>query len=232
MGKLIVKEKEVVVPGEDLAEGMDYLPGDGCYRDKEKVRAGRLGLVKIGGRLIKLLPLSGKYLPKKNDIIIGKVIEIAMMGWRIDTNSAYSAMLPLRDATSEYIARGANLSQYYSIGDYVVAKVTNVTSQNLVDLTMKGPGLFKLKPGRIIKVQPSKVPRIIGKSGSMVGMIKDATNSKIMVGQNGIAWIDASPEMELVVVDAIRMIEKYSHIDGLTDKVKEFLDKAVKKDGK
>ncbi len=228
MGKLLVKEKEVVVPGEDLAEGMDLLPGEGCYRDENKIVAARLGLVKVGGRLIKLIPLSGKYLPKKNDVIIGKITEITLMGWRVDTNSAYPAMLSLRDATSEYIAKGANLSQYYAIGDYIVAKITNVTSQNLVDLTTKGPGLHKLKGGRIISVQPTKVPRIIGKAGSMVNMIKKATNSKIIVGQNGLVWIQAEPKMELIAVEAIRMIEKYAHVEGLTDKVKEFLDKAIK----
>ena len=225
MGKILVKEKDVVVPGEDLAEGMDLLPGEGCYRDGDKIIAAKLGLVKISGRLINLLPLAGKYLPKKNDTIIGKVTEITMMGWRVDTNSAYPAMLCLRDATSEYIAKGADLTKYYAIGDYLATKIINVTSQNLVDLTTKGPGLYKLKGGRIISVQPTKIPRIIG---SMVTMIKQATNSRMTVGQNGLVWIKAEPKMELIVVDAIRMIEKYAHVDGLTDKVKEFLDKAVK----
>ncbi len=39
MGKLLVKEKEIVVPGETLAEGMDYLPGSGTYREGEKILA-------------------------------------------------------------------------------------------------------------------------------------------------------------------------------------------------
>ena len=110
-------------------------------------------------------------------------------------------------------------------GDYIVCKIVNVTSQKLVDVTMKGPGLRKLKGGRIIEVDTHKVPRIIGKQGSMVMMIKDATNCNISVGQNGLIWIDGEPMSELLAIQAIRKIEAESHLSGLTEKIKDFLEK-------
>ncbi len=228
MGKMLVEEKAIVVPGEDLAEGMDYLPGYGTYRDGDKVVAARLGLVSLSGRAVKIVPLTGKYNPKKGDVIIARVIDITIGGWRLDTNSAYSAMLGMKDATSEYIERGADLSRYFSIGDYVVAKVTNVTSQKLVDLSLRGPGLKKLGEGRILKVNPFKVPRIIGKGGSMVKLIKDSTGCRIVVGQNGIVWLSGEPEMELLAAKAIKLVEELAHTSGLTDRVKEILSKKVK----
>ncbi len=229
MSKIIAKDKEISVPGETLAIGMDVLPGQGTYREGENIIANRLGLVTIDGRTIKLIPLSGRYIPKTGDTIICKVIDVSFNGWRLDTNSAYSAMLPLKDATSDFIARGADLTRYYDLGDYVVCKIVNVTSQKLVDVTMKGPGLRKLKGGRIIEVDPNKVPRIIGKQGSMVVMVKDATKCNIVVGQNGLIWIDGEPINELLAIQAIRKIEKESHLSGLTDKIKEFLEKNNKK---
>ncbi|MBD3309765.1 RNA-binding protein [Candidatus Woesearchaeota archaeon] len=225
MGKLVSKDKEIVVPGEELAQGMDYLPGQGTFRDKEAIVASRLGLLSVDGRALKIIPLTGRYLPKKDDTIIAQVTDVTMNGWRLDTNSAYSAMIGLKDATSEFIPRGADLTQYFSFGDYVVAKIINVTSQKLIDLSMKGPGLMKLHGGRVIKVNTHKVPRIIGKQGSMVSLIKNATGCKMIIGQNGLAWIDGEPENELIVVEAIRKIEKESHISGLTDRIKEFLEK-------
>ena len=224
MGNVIVKNKDIAVPGEILAEGMDNLPGEGTYRDGEKIVAGRLGLVMVEGRAIKLISLSGRYIPKTHDTIIGKVEDITFSGWRIDTNSAYSAMLSMKDATSDYIARGADLTRYYDLGDYVVCEVVNVTSQKLIDVSMKGPGLKKLDGGRVIKVNPNKVPRIIGKQGSMVSMIKDATGCRIVVGQNGLVWIDGDPKGELTVVKTIQKIEEESHTTGLTDRIKEFLE--------
>ncbi len=231
MGKLIIKEKEIAVPGEKLAEGMDYLPGSGTYREGETIVAGMLGLTIIDGRAVKLIPLSGVYIPKKGDTIICKVVDITFSGWRLDTNSPYSAMMGLKDGTSEFIARGADLTRYYNLGDFVICKVINVTSQKLVDVTMKGPGLRKINGGRIIEVDSNKVPRIIGKQGSMVSMIKEITGSQITVGQNGIVWINGSPKQEFLAIRAIRKIEKESHMSGLTEKIKAFLEEESKKQG-
>ena len=224
MSDIKINDKEIAVPGDTLAVGMDVLPGSGTYRNGEKIMANRLGLTAIEGRTIKLIPLSGRYMPKIGDTIICKVIDVGFNGWRLDTNSAYSAMLSMKDATSEFIQRGANLTQYYDLGDYIVCKIVNVTSQKLIDVTMKGPGLRKLKGGRIIEVDSNKVPRIIGKQGSMVIMIKDATKSNIVVGQNGLIWIDGEPTNELLAIKTIRKIEKESHMSGLTDKIKEYLE--------
>ena len=85
----------------------------------------------LDGRTIKLIPMSGRYMPKIGDTIICKVIDVGFNGWRIDTNSAYSAMLSMKDATSDFIARGANLTQYYDLGEHIVCKIANVTSQKL-----------------------------------------------------------------------------------------------------
>src|SRR3989344_2149728 len=224
MSEIKVKDKEISVPGEVLAVGMDVLPGAGTYREGEKIVANRLGLASVDGRTIKLIPLSGRYIPKTGDTIICKVIDVGFSGWRLDTNSAYSAMLSMKDATSEFIQRGANLTQYYDLGEHIVCKITNVTSQKLIDVTMKGPGLRKLKGGRIIEVSTHKVPRIIGKQGSMVVMIKDATQCNITVGQNGLVWIEGSPVNEMRAINAIRKIEKESHLSGLTEKIKSFLE--------
>src|SRR3989338_5781029 len=229
MTKVMVKEKDIVVPGETLAVGMDNLPGQGTYREGENIMASRLGVVQLDGRAIKLIPLSGRYIPKRGDVIICKVIDVGFSGWRLDTNSPYSAMMSLKEATSEYIPRGADLTQYYALGDYIVGEIINVTSQKLVDVAMKGPGLRKLKGGRVIEVASNKVPRIIGKAGSMVSMIKDATGCNITVGQNGLVWIEGTPENEFLAIQTIRKIENESHLSGLTDKIKAYLEKAKKK---
>ena len=229
MGKLLVEERSVVVPGEELAEGLDYLPGYGAYRKDQHVLAGKLGLLTVDGRALKIIPLSGRYMPKRNDVIIGKVIDVTMMGWRLEINCAYSAMLSMKDATSDFIARGADLTQFFSLGDYMVAKIVNVTSQKLVDLSTKGPGLRKLYGGRIINVNCNKVPRIIGKQGSMVSLIKNATGCKIIVGQNGCIWLQGDPKSEVIAIETIRKIENESHVSGLTERITEHLEKTCGK---
>lgn len=222
--KILVEEREVVVPGQVLAQGMDYLPSYGTYRLDDKILANKLGVAFIDGKVIKTIPLAGNYLPKKNDVIIGKVVDVISMGWRVEFNSPYSGLIPIRDGTFEFVPRGADLTRYFDIGDYFVGKITNVTSQFLVDVSVKGQGLYKLRDGRFVKVNTHKVPRIIGKKGSMVTMIKNATGVRITVGQNGLIWLNGEPDMENIAVAAIKKIEEESHISGLTDRIKEFLE--------
>ena len=224
MSELLITEKTIVVPGESLAEGMDYLPGENTYRENEKIYSKVLGLANVSGRVIKITPLSGPYSPKPGNKIIGKVTDIAFSGWRVDTDTAYSAMLNVKDATSRFIKKEEDLSKILAIGDYIVVMITNVTSQNLIDLTMKEPGLYKINGGRIISINSQKVPRVIGKKGSMVSQIKDKTGCSITVGQNGLIWLKGTPEGELLAEEAIKLIEQKSHESGLTEKIGEFLE--------
>ena len=193
---LIVKDKDVVVPGEILADDLGFIPGYGTHRMQNKLMASRLGLVNIEGKVIKIIPLAGKYLPKRNDIVIGRVIDILMGGWRVEINSPYSAMLSSKE-TPEFIEKNEDLTRYFDLDDYLVAKIVNVTSQNLVDLSVRDQGLRKIRGGRII------------------------------VGQNGLIWVDGEPAKENIAVTAIEKIENESHMSGLTERMKEFLENAT-----
>ncbi len=230
MSRLLVEERQLVVPGQELAEGMDYLPGDDVIRDKDILVSLKVGLVNIKGRLVKVTPLAGIYLPKRGDMVIGKVLSSGFSGWRVDIGWAFEANLGLKDASSDFIEKGADLSRYFAAGEYIVSEIVNVASTKIIDLSMKGTGLRKLPPGRIFKVSPAKVPRIIGKQGSMISLIKEHTGCKISVGQNGLVWlVGENIEKELLAIKAIELIERESHISGLTERVKAFLERG--KDG-
>ncbi|MAG50112.1 RNA-binding protein [archaeon] len=228
MGEIKVKDKEIVVPGQELATGMDFLPGGAAFREGEKIIASQLGLISVRGKVIRLIPLTGKYVPKVGDIIIGRIIDMNFNGWVVDIGCSYDAVLSIR-SVQEYVERDDDLTKYYSFNDIVVTKITKITRSKLIDLTTKGPGLMKLVGGNIIEVTPSKVPRVIGKQGSMIDMIKKMTNCRITVGQNGRVWIQGDIKNTLIATKAIRKIERESHTPGLTDKIKELLEKETKK---
>ena len=230
MGKILVKDKEIVVPGDVLAEGMDYLPAGGAFREQQNIISSQLGIVSISERLVRVIALAGRYVPKRGDNVIGKISTVAANNWFVDIGYANEAMLGLKEAVAEFVPRGADLTQYFRGGDYVLCKITNVTRQKLIDVSMKGPGLRKLGPGRLIEVTPAKVPRMIGKAGSMIKIIKDLTGCRITIGQNGIAWVNGdNAESEDLAIEALRLIEENSHKTGLTDEVKKFLEKESKK---
>ena len=225
--QLLVKDKEVVVPGETLATGMAFLPTKGTYREGDRIVAAKMGLVSIEGKVIKLVPLADPYVPKVGDVVIGEVNDVMFSGWRVGLKGPYSAVLGVKDATSDFIGRGVDLTQYFSLGDYIFCKIINVTSQKLIDITLRGPGLRKLTGGRLVQVNPAKVPRIIGRDGTMANMIQQATRSEMVIGQNGVIWINGEPAMEVIVTEAITMIEQNAHKSGLTQTVKQWLDSKV-----
>ncbi len=226
MSELVIKDKDVVTPGEELAKGMDYLPSTNTFREGESIYANKLGLLRVEGKVLKVVPLSGEYAPKTDDTIICQVKDILLSGWNLNTFSPYTAVLNVKDGVSTFVKRGADLSRFYQVGDYVSVRIFNVTSQKLIDVSMRGPGLGKLDAARVVRVNSNKVPRIIGKQGSMVSLIKEHTGASINVGQNGVILVKAEdPKKEIIAVEAIKKIEAEAHHAGLTETIQQWLVK-------
>ncbi|MEM2954356.1 MAG: exosome complex RNA-binding protein Rrp4 [Candidatus Nanoarchaeia archaeon] len=224
MEKLYVRDRELVIPGELLAEGLEFLPSGKAYREDDKIFASAIGMVSIKGRVIKIIPLAGRYIPKKGDAIVGEIVAVLPGGWSVAINSAYAADLPLGESTTEYIAKGSDITKIFDIGDYVFCEITNVTETKIVKLSATRRPYRKLKGGTLLQISPVKVPRVIGKQGSMITMIKKETDCEIVVGQNGWIWVKGTPEKEAMVAKIIEVIEKEAHTKGLTDKIKAMLE--------
>jgi len=224
-------KKEIVIPGEVIGKGDEFLPGDWTMKQGDNVVSTRLGIVEKSDKLIRVIPLSGVYIPRPGNIVIGEVRDIAVAGWMVDVGGPYSAFLPLRECPG--FIENSEMESVYGIGDLLVTQIFNV-GRTSVDLTMKSRergNLTKIKDGTIVKVNPHRVPRVIGKEGSMITIIKTATNTTITVGQNGLIWIKGnSVEDELFAKRAIEFIVENTTADGLTEKVEKWL--AENKGGK
>ena len=216
---IYVKEKDLVVPGELLAED-DYYPGRGTFEDDGKICSKLLGLVSLRNKKISVIPLKSKYLPKKGDVVIGKIDDVRFSMWGVDINSPYSGILP---ASEVFGREKKELSRVFDIGDVLFLRIVDVDEVKKVKLGLKGRGMGKFKGGVIVDIAPTKVPRLIGKKGSMINMIKDKTGCKIVVGQNGLVWVKGNEDMEQIVKNIIKLIEKEAHTSGLTDRIKNKL---------
>jgi exosome complex component RRP4 len=216
-------KRRLVIPGDLLGSG---IAGHGAYEENGKVFSKYIGLAEEKNSLFFVIPLSGIYNPKRGDGVIGKIEEISFSKWIVDINSPYQAVLPLNEAVDEFIdLTKTDLTRYFDYGDIIFAEISTVTKTKNVQLSMKNRKCRKLRGGRLIKVTPAKVPRIIGKAGSMVEMIKELTGTQIVVGQNGIVWVKG--ENEGIATEAILVIEQRSHVHGLTDQIKEILEKKL-----
>lgn len=216
---LYVKNKDLVVPGEVLAED-DYFSGRGTFKDDDKICSYHLGFVSLRNKKVSVIPLQSKYIPKRGDVVIGEIDDIRFSMWGVDINSPYSAMLP---ASEVFGREKRDLSKVYTVGDVLFLRVVDVDEVKKVKLGLKGRGLGKFNEGIIIEITPTKVPRLIGKKGSMINMIKESTNCDIVVGQNGLVWVKGDSKMERIVENVIRIIEQDAHTSGLTDRIRNEL---------
>ncbi len=219
-------ERKIVIPGEVIVKGENYLPGEGTEKRKEDIVAIKFGLAEESDKLIKVISLSGVYQPRRGNVVIGKIENVTFNGWVIDIGSAEGAFLPVAEVP-RYVKR-EELEELMDIGDMVVANIWGI-NQRGIDLSIKSRGLGKIDEGMIIKINPNKVPRIIGREGSMINLIKDKTGCNITVGQNGLIWIKGDKiEDELFAKKAILFVAEKSFVSGLTEEVKKWFDEEKK----
>lgn len=210
--------RKIILPGEFLDERRGRKIGRGAYFEDNRVFAKVLGIPRIDENMINVIPLSGVYLPYIGDRIVGVISQIETSGWLVDINSPYMAFLPLSEGVGEFVdMQRTDLSRFFDIGDIISCRISKVTKSKTVQVSMRDVGTRKLYGGITIKVTPSKVPRIIGKDGSMVNLVKQKTGCEIIVGQNGVIWIRG--ENKAKAIEVILTIERESHIIGLTEKI-------------
>ncbi|MEJ2271709.1 MAG: exosome complex RNA-binding protein Rrp4, partial [Candidatus Bathyarchaeota archaeon] len=212
-----------------LADG-DYVSGDSTYKENGKIYANRLGLVDYDGKRVHVVALKAFYVPVPGDTVIGKVIETSPGGWSIDIKAPHLARLRASDVVERsFKPETTDLPSIFDVGDLIIANVVAYDRTRDPLLTVREPGLGKIVRGQLVEVTPTKIPRIIGRQGSMVGMIKKETGCQMTIGQNGLVLISGrSAEDERLAVMALRKIEKESHTSGLTDRVTEMIRKERK----
>jgi len=223
---IFVDDKEIVVPGDVLADE-EYHSGRGTFREDNKICSSLVGLVAIRDKKISVIPLQSKYIPRRGDVVIGEITDIRFSMWNLDINSPYSGFLPASDVFGK---EKRELNKTFDVGDVLFLRVVDVDEVKKVKLGLKGRGLGKFRGGILINITPTKVPRLIGKKGSMINMIKDETHCDVVVGQNGVVWVKGEPSMERVAEKVIKMIEEQAHTSGLTDRVREMLSELLGKE--
>ncbi|UCG71225.1 MAG: RNA-binding protein [Thermoplasmata archaeon] len=218
---MIKIERELVIPGDRLSE-KDLKSGMGTYTDKDETYASQLGVKNIRAGYINVVPLSGRYIPRPGDYVIGNIIDIGPSNWLVDVKAPYPAPLHVNEVP--WHVEFGDTARFLNVGDTILGKIQNVDEIKRVHLTMNDHDLRKLMGGLITEISHSKVPRVIGKGGSMITLIKRFTKCRMFVGQNGRIWIDGNPEDIMVAVEAIEKIEAEAQIMGLTESIKAFLE--------
>ncbi|HLL61062.1 MAG TPA: exosome complex RNA-binding protein Rrp4, partial [Candidatus Nitrosocosmicus sp.] len=179
-------KKRYVIPGDKIVEG-DYKPLMNVFRSGNYLISTRVGIAEAGKDGVKVIPLSGVYIPRVNDLVIGKVIDRSSLSWDVDINSCFFAHLPAQDVFGrDFSPARDDMGRQLSIGDLIIARIVSFDRTRDPMLTVQDKDLGKIPYGEFIKISPTRVPRLIGKRGSMIQTIEQATQTRVIIGQNGI----------------------------------------------
>ena len=219
------RTREIVVPGEVLGDSEEYRTGENAYASDGKIRALVMGLKTYTGDAVGVIPMGGCYMPVTGDTVIGIIADVGPSNWMLDINAPYPA--PLHVSEGPWKVEFGDTSRFLTVGDVVLLKVLMVDEAKKISVTMKDSGLRKIEGGQLVEIAHSKISRVIGKSGSMIQMLKNMTDCRIFVGQNGRIWIDGDDENVEVAAEAIKIIEAEARSANLTDRVREFIEKKL-----
>ena len=218
-------KKRHVIPGEIIVTGK-YRAEQNTVLQDDKIMATVIGLSDIHDESVKVIPLTGGYYPKDDDMVIGKIVSHSAMSWEVDINSCYAGMLPASDVFGRGFSSSSNdLQSKLANGDLIIARIVNADKTRDPLLTISGRELGKIDSGELVNISPSKVPRLIGKRGSMIQMIENGTHAQITIGQNGLLVVSCEdPDGLLKAIRAIELVEEKAHVANLTDQVSEMLE--------
>ena len=219
-----MSQNQFVIPGDVIITG-SYTPEQNVILDGDKIMSTAIGFYEIEDNRVNVIPLTGLYTPKIDDLIIGKVMSHSALSWDVNINSYYTGMLPASDIFGrDYLPSKDDLSLKLCVGDIISTRIINAGGSRGPLLSISGQNLGKIDSGELVKISPTKIPRLIGKHGSMIQTIESSTNATITIGQNGLIVVSSDETNGLLkALAAIRMVEEQAHLADLTDKVKKML---------
>jgi exosome complex component RRP4 len=117
------------------------------------------------------------------------------------------------------------MGRQLSTGDVIVARIAIFDRTRDPILTIQDKDLGKIPTGELLKISPTRVPRLIGKRGSMIQTIEQASSTRITIGQNGIIVVSGNDkEGVALAINAIHIVEVEAHTSNLTQRIKQLLN--------
>lgn len=195
---ILTMTTHLVVPGQVIAEGDDFLRGHGTYveklQDTERLVASVCGHVERVNKLVSVIPVaSNLYQGHVGDLVVGRVVGIQATRWKVEIgDSCRFAVLPLsgvhlpggvqRVRTQE---DSREMRLLFQEGDLVTAEVHNMHQDGTLMLHTRSLKYGKVENGCLAVVPPSLIAR-------RKNHFCDLDGITLLLGMNGYIWIQRS----------------------------------------
>ena len=196
----------LVVPGEDLGDSDGMEAGHGVLPISGRLRAVKQGRVRNKGSTISVEPVHTRYIPRPSDLVIGYIEGCTNNIWFVELGAPFNAILPMSLGPGKVEFGGTR--SIMDIGDAILCRVQEVEETHSSVVTMKGMGLRKIRSGVVEEIDPHLLGRLIGKGGESLRRLKEETECRIVVADNGRMWIDGELDGILAVRNRLSQISE------------------------
>lgn len=202
-------EQRLVTPGMAIGPSAGKRAGSGIITEQDTMIATQLGWLQEKNNTMSVHPIHSAYMPRSGDLIVANVAEVRNNLWFMDINGAFQGLLPMSLAPWKVEFGAAR--QHMDVGNVVLARVQEVDECHNVVLTMKGVGLRRLNQGAVESIPVQHVDRVRGEGNSLLQRLRDASDCRIMVGENGRVWIDGDSNGITWARKALKMVAEKGH---------------------
>ena len=192
-------EQRLVTPGMVIGPSTGKHAGSGAIAQNEEFIATRLGWLNEQNDVVSVRPINSAYMPRSGDLIVGVVAEVRNNLWFFDVNGPFQAHL--------------------GIGDAALARVQEVDEAHNMVLTMKGIGLRRLNEGCVVPIPVNLIDTLRGENNSMVSRIRDLTDCRIIVADNGRVWVHGDADNMFTARGLIQTLVDEGHMNNFEDAV-------------
>ena len=215
-------ELRLVTPGEAIGASSGKRAGTGTIISGDSIISTKLGWAKENNDVLFVDPIFAKYLPRSGDLVIGIIESVRNNLWFAEVNAPFNGLLPMSLAPWKVEFGAAR--EHMDIGDVMLARVQEVDESHNIVLTMKGVGLRKLKEGSVVSMPVNLIKKIRENNESILNELKDFTDCRILVAENGRVWIDGDSDAVSIAKDCIELIKSEGHLDGFEERFSKYIE--------
>jgi len=217
---------KLVVPGEIVAKG-NFRSWVNVLKKGEEYLSLFVGRAEISGGRVRVIRLSGPYIPKVGDFVIGVVTDIQPLAATLDINSYVNGYILANAFFKRRIDPSKfDLSNKVNIGDLVAARVKKIERGK--DIVLQPDQKWKVEGDAIFYISPAKAHYLYASRSRIPSKIKEFTGAELRLGANGIVVVKGDLKKIEMVKKALDVIESTYNLNGLYGEI----IKVFSKDGK
>ncbi len=214
---------KLVIPGEVVAKG-NFRSWSNVLKKGEEYLSIFVGRAEVGGGRVRVVRLSGPYIPKVGDFVIGMVTDVQPLAATIDINSYVNGYIMANAFFKRRIDPSRfDLSKKVNLGDLIAAKVQRIERGK--DVYLQPDQKWKVEGDAVFYISPAKAHYIYTSRSRIPSKIKELTGAEIRLGANGVVVVKGELKKIEMVKRALDVIESKYDLNGLYNEIIRVLSK-------